>query len=101
MASVAGLAPAKVGLKTRLLEPLCIYGRCEKIQVPTSKPQRNSNTQAPSTADTKLRLDPQAADFSGTWMLVLEVFPRFYGAWSFAIVRECKAARAAGFSTRP
>jgi hypothetical protein len=27
MASVAGLAPARVGLKTRLLELLCIHGR--------------------------------------------------------------------------
>ena len=27
MASVAGLAPARVGLKTRLLELLCIHGQ--------------------------------------------------------------------------
>ena len=27
MASVAGLAPARVGLKARLLELLCIHGR--------------------------------------------------------------------------
>ena len=36
MASVAGLAPARVGLKTRLLELLCIHGR--KIVAGKTKP---------------------------------------------------------------
>jgi len=32
MASVAGLAPARVGLKTRLLELLCIHGQENRSQ---------------------------------------------------------------------
>ena len=36
MASVAGLAPARVGLKTRLLELLCIHG--QKIVARKTKP---------------------------------------------------------------
>src|SRR5258707_77947 len=46
LASVAGLAPARVGLKIRLRELLCIHGRFGKLQAPTSRLQRSSNTQA-------------------------------------------------------
>src|SRR5947209_8674493 len=47
MASVAGLAPARVGLKIRLLELLCIHGTSEKNskqQPPTSRKDPNSET---------------------------------------------------------
>src|SRR5712691_101057 len=46
MVSVAGLAPARVGLKTRLRDLLCIHGRFQKLQAPRSKFQRSSNIQA-------------------------------------------------------
>ena len=48
VASVAGLAPARTGLKGRLLDLLCIHGREEKLQASSLKHQRNSNPQAPS-----------------------------------------------------
>src|SRR5437868_3459758 len=49
MASVAGLAPARVGLKLRLRELLCIHGRFSKapsinIQVPEKLQYRSPKT---------------------------------------------------------